>query len=293
MRDSAPPAQGRRSKRPSSPETAHSAKADLYTMVKKDFLSEDETSYSKKDHKDYLSLLDENIIYHIISHLDKVNQKSFIGLELNVDIQRIFRYMFNLRFPEDYLIINSVVFDSKSGIDFNWIDAYIIMSGVNKKSYKEGQYLRLLPTYGTKAYIKKMYPKLYDKVRYVVDDKLFEELYKEFRYIKSETILRYYILNGTFPENYKISYDDILKQIPGFLPILLTILVNDDSIEFVSHDDYFKIIHEIIFIDSAALNYFSRDKLLEIVDMIDRYDLDDKYKFELTIIRKYLYDNSV
>ena len=38
---------------------SHSAKADLFTMVKKDFLSEDGTSYSKKDHKDYLSLLDD------------------------------------------------------------------------------------------------------------------------------------------------------------------------------------------------------------------------------------------
>jgi len=38
---------------------SHSAKADLYTMVKKGFLEEDDTSYSKKDGKNYLSLLDE------------------------------------------------------------------------------------------------------------------------------------------------------------------------------------------------------------------------------------------
>ena len=30
---------------------SHSAKADLFTMVKKDFLTDDETSYSKKDRK--------------------------------------------------------------------------------------------------------------------------------------------------------------------------------------------------------------------------------------------------
>lgn len=38
---------------------SHSAKADLYTMVKKGFLEEDDTSYSQKDGKNYLSLLDE------------------------------------------------------------------------------------------------------------------------------------------------------------------------------------------------------------------------------------------
>lgn len=38
---------------------SHSAKADLFTMVKKDFLTEDETGYSKKDRKNYLSLLDD------------------------------------------------------------------------------------------------------------------------------------------------------------------------------------------------------------------------------------------
>jgi uncharacterized protein (DUF488 family) len=39
---------------------SHSAKADLYTMVKKDFLSEDETGYLKKDRRNYLLLLDED-----------------------------------------------------------------------------------------------------------------------------------------------------------------------------------------------------------------------------------------
>ena len=38
---------------------SHSAKADLFTMVKKNFLTEDETGYSKKDRKNYLALLDE------------------------------------------------------------------------------------------------------------------------------------------------------------------------------------------------------------------------------------------
>ena len=38
---------------------SHSAKADLFTMVKKDFLIEDETGYLKKDKKNYLSLLDD------------------------------------------------------------------------------------------------------------------------------------------------------------------------------------------------------------------------------------------
>lgn len=38
---------------------SHSAKADLFTMVKKDFLIENETCYTKKDRKNYLTLLDE------------------------------------------------------------------------------------------------------------------------------------------------------------------------------------------------------------------------------------------
>ena len=37
---------------------SHSARADLFTMVKKDFLTEDETGYIKKDSTNYLSLLD-------------------------------------------------------------------------------------------------------------------------------------------------------------------------------------------------------------------------------------------
>jgi uncharacterized protein (DUF488 family) len=36
---------------------SHSAKADLFTMVKKELLTEDESTYSKKDRKNYLSLL--------------------------------------------------------------------------------------------------------------------------------------------------------------------------------------------------------------------------------------------
>ncbi|UEG49301.1 DUF488 domain-containing protein [Ferruginibacter lapsinanis] len=39
---------------------SHSAKADLFAMVKRDFLSEDETGYSKKDNKNYLALLNED-----------------------------------------------------------------------------------------------------------------------------------------------------------------------------------------------------------------------------------------
>lgn len=38
---------------------SHSAKADLFTMVKKDFLTEDDYGYSKKDRKNYLALLDD------------------------------------------------------------------------------------------------------------------------------------------------------------------------------------------------------------------------------------------
>lgn len=38
---------------------SHSAKADLSTMVKKDLLQEDVTGYSKKDRKDYLSMLND------------------------------------------------------------------------------------------------------------------------------------------------------------------------------------------------------------------------------------------
>jgi len=38
---------------------SHSAKADLHTMVQKGFLTEDDSSYSKKDRNNYLLLLDE------------------------------------------------------------------------------------------------------------------------------------------------------------------------------------------------------------------------------------------
>ncbi len=38
---------------------SHSAKADLFAMVKKDYLTEDDTSYSKKDRKSYLALLND------------------------------------------------------------------------------------------------------------------------------------------------------------------------------------------------------------------------------------------
>lgn len=55
---------------------SHSAKADLYTMVQKGFLTEDENSYAKKDRKNYLSLLDEedkrlvNQVYVLYNKLD-------------------------------------------------------------------------------------------------------------------------------------------------------------------------------------------------------------------------------
>lgn len=55
---------------------SHSAKADLYTMVQKGFLTEDENSYAKKDRKNYLSLLDEedkrlvNQVYILYNKLD-------------------------------------------------------------------------------------------------------------------------------------------------------------------------------------------------------------------------------
>ena len=55
---------------------SHSAKADLFTMVKKKFLTEDETGYSKKDRKNYLVLLDEedkkliNQAYFLYSKMD-------------------------------------------------------------------------------------------------------------------------------------------------------------------------------------------------------------------------------
>jgi len=55
---------------------SHSAKADLYTMVKKDFLTEDEIGYSKKDHNNYLSMLDEedkklvNQVYLLYNKMD-------------------------------------------------------------------------------------------------------------------------------------------------------------------------------------------------------------------------------
>ena len=55
---------------------SYSAKADLFTMVKKEFLIEDEISYSKKDNNNYLSLLDEgdkklvNQIYLLHNKMD-------------------------------------------------------------------------------------------------------------------------------------------------------------------------------------------------------------------------------
>lgn len=55
---------------------SHSAKADLNTMVQKEYLTEDEVSYSKKDKKNYMALLDEedrklvNEIYELYNKKD-------------------------------------------------------------------------------------------------------------------------------------------------------------------------------------------------------------------------------
>lgn len=55
---------------------SHSTKADLFTMVKKNFLTEDETGYLKKDHKNYFTLLDDedkklvNQIYILYNKMD-------------------------------------------------------------------------------------------------------------------------------------------------------------------------------------------------------------------------------
>ena len=73
---------------------SHSAKADLYTMVKKGFLEEDDTSYSKKDGKNYLSLLDEgdkklvaqaNLLYNKLDAdgLMKLTYKNFPYYAIN------------------------------------------------------------------------------------------------------------------------------------------------------------------------------------------------------------------
>lgn len=58
---------------------SHSAKADLNTMVQKGFLTEDEVTYSKKDKKNYIALLDEedrklvNEVYELYSTKDAVS----------------------------------------------------------------------------------------------------------------------------------------------------------------------------------------------------------------------------
>ena len=79
---------------------SHSAKADLFTMVKKDFLSEDGTSYSKKDRKDYLSLLDDE---------DKklVNQAYLLYNKMDGD--DLMKYTYK-NFP--YFAINSTTAES-------------------------------------------------------------------------------------------------------------------------------------------------------------------------------------
>jgi uncharacterized protein (DUF488 family) len=74
---------------------SHSAKADLLTMVKKDFLTEDDVSYLKKDAKNYLALLNDE---------DKklVNQVYILHNKMNSDALMTYTYT---NFP--YYAINS------------------------------------------------------------------------------------------------------------------------------------------------------------------------------------------
>ena len=60
---------------------SHSAKADLNTMVKKEYLSEDESSYSKKDKKNYLALLDledKKLINQVFVLYNKMNSEKLM-----------------------------------------------------------------------------------------------------------------------------------------------------------------------------------------------------------------------
>lgn len=75
---------------------SHSAKADLFTMVKKDFLTEDDISYSKKDRKSYLSLLDE---------VDKKLVQQAYVLYKEMDGDKLMKHTYT-NFP--YYAINSI-----------------------------------------------------------------------------------------------------------------------------------------------------------------------------------------
>ena len=60
---------------------SHSAKADLNTMVQKGYLTDDESSYSKKDKKNYLSLLDaedKKLINQAFVLYNKMNSNKLI-----------------------------------------------------------------------------------------------------------------------------------------------------------------------------------------------------------------------
>ncbi len=76
---------------------SHSAKADLFTMVKKDFLTEDETSYSKKDQLNYLALLDEE---------DKMLVNQAYVLYNKMDGDALMKHTYT-NFP--YYAINSII----------------------------------------------------------------------------------------------------------------------------------------------------------------------------------------
>ena len=76
---------------------SHSAKADLNTMVQKGLLSEDTNSYSKKDKKNYLSLLDDE---------DKKLVTQTYLLYSKMDSDRLMKHTY-INFP--YYAINSTV----------------------------------------------------------------------------------------------------------------------------------------------------------------------------------------
>ncbi len=99
---------------------SHSAKADLFTMVKKDFLSEDEIGYLKKDKNDYLTLLKEK---------DRVlvSQAYALYNKMNSDDLIVHTYT---NFP--YYAINSTV--AKQLLTAGQLDAINQTRAVNHKT---------------------------------------------------------------------------------------------------------------------------------------------------------------
>ena len=75
---------------------SYSAKADLFTMVKKDMLTEDETGYAKKDRRNYLALLDER-------DRELINQAYVLYYKM--DGERLMKHTYT-NFP--YYAINSI-----------------------------------------------------------------------------------------------------------------------------------------------------------------------------------------